>query len=57
MASGSYIIDKMDVEQLIQILQEFKNEMDDYHKKRMAIFDAHHKSIMACFGQRPRISG
>jgi hypothetical protein len=25
--------------------------LDDYHKKRMSMLDAHHKSIMACLGQ------
>jgi cell division protein YceG involved in septum cleavage len=29
-----------------------EKKMDDYRKKRMAMLDAHHKSIMASLGQR-----
>jgi hypothetical protein len=28
-------------------MAKFEEKMDDYHKKRMAMLDVHHKSIMA----------
>jgi hypothetical protein len=30
---------------------KFEEKMDDYHKKRMAMLNVHHKSIMASLGQ------
>jgi adenylate kinase family enzyme len=31
--------------------EELLARMDSYHEKRMAMFDAYEKSIMACLGQ------
>jgi hypothetical protein len=51
---------KMDSNQMkMEAIQEeaearmvkFEEKMDEYHKKRMAMVDVHHKSIMACLGQ------
>jgi hypothetical protein len=42
---------KMDMEKLMEFLQVLEKKLDAYHEKRMVMFDAYEKRMMACLGQ------
>jgi hypothetical protein len=42
---------EMEKEQIMEFLQVFEKTWDAYHKKMMAMLDAHHERTVACFGQ------
>jgi hypothetical protein len=43
---------EIEKEQIMEFLQVFEKKWDAYHQKRMSVLDVHHKSIMACLGQK-----
>jgi hypothetical protein len=47
----TYITMEMEKEQIMEFLQVFEKKWGAYHKRMMAMLDAHHERMMACLGQ------